>query len=527
MYGLSTRQRLYTLLGLLTCMVAPLASAAADPVELGRKIYVQGVRPNGEPLRATSAGNSMLSGEQAACIACHRKSAMGGREGGVIVSPVTGPILYAKPQPYWPRRPGREAQEITPLRQESRIAYDDRRLARAIRTGVDASGKSLHPLMPRYDLGDADIDALIAYLRQLSAAPVPGLEDGTLHLATIISADADAERSMTVVETLRAWAGSDALGTTPVDLQIWSLEGPATQWEEQLDSYYRARPVYAVISGAGRAQWGPVREFCELNGVPCLFPVIDEGLDSAQDFYSMYFSGGVTTESKILAGYLNGLSPRPARVVQLVSDQSGNNAARILAAQLKDAVLETRNWNPESPGAALEALGPTDALVGWLSPAQLNALAQTRPQGTDVAHLLFSSQLAPPQKTDLPIPWRKQARWVSLRSDPKRRQGNAVLALNPWLAQLKLAPRDGALQSEIYAAVYYFVDALARMRGNWSREFLLETLESANYTRPAAAAYFSLSLGPGQREAAKAGYLLGFDGPELDQLVTKGLRLSP
>ena len=57
--------------------------------------------------------------------------------------------------------------------------------------------------------------------------------------------------------------------------------------------------------------------------------------------------------------------------------------------------------------------------------------------------------------------------------------------------------------------------------------FLLETLESANYTRPAAAAYFSLSLGPGQREAAKAGYLLGFDGPELDQLVTKGLRLSP
>jgi hypothetical protein len=81
--------------------------------------------------------------------------------------------------------------------------------------------------------------------------------------------------------------------------------------------------------------------------------------------------------------------------------------------------------------------------------------------------------------------------------------------------------------SEIYAATYFFGDALARMRGQWSRDFLIETLESAHYARPAGSAYFALSLGPGQREAAKAGYLLGFAGPDMKQVVPFEPRLSP
>jgi hypothetical protein len=65
------------------------------------------------------------------------------------------------------------------------------------------------------------------------------------------------------------------------------------------------------------------------------------------------------------------------------------------------------------------------------------------------------------------------------------------------------------------------------MHGQWNREYLLETLESAHYNRPAGSAYFALSLAPGQREAAKAGHLLGFTGPELRELVAFDPRLSP
>jgi hypothetical protein len=46
------------------------------------------------------------------------------------------------------------------------------------------------------------------------------------------------------------------------------------------------------------------------------------------------------------------------------------------------------------------------------------------------------------------------------------------------------------------------------MRQGWSPAWLMEQLETAVNNRPAGAAYFSLSLGPGQRIAAKTGAVL-------------------
>jgi hypothetical protein len=526
-FGTGTVRNVVPLLVLVTLAACLPARASDERVELGRRIYEQGITQDGAPLRATSAGNSSLSGAQAACTTCHRRSGMGGREGRVAVSPVTGPILYTKPVPYWPRRPGREAQSVAPMRQYSRDAYDDASLARAIRAGVDANGRPLDPLMPRYTLGEADTRALIAYLRQLSANPAPGLDGGVLHLATIITPDADPARARIVTEALIAWSRSGALGGIPMELQVWQLDGAAAGWTRQLRDLHERRPVYAVISGAGGAQWAPVRDFCERAAVPCLFPIVDLAPDDPGDFYSMYLSRGVPLEARIVARHLRELSPPPARVVQLVAGEPGASSARILADELGEVPHVTRTWHPESPERAVEGLTPADVVVGWLSPSQMQALAKARPQGLGAGLALFSGQLAPPDKTDLPAAWRRDARWISLRSDPRRQQGKGVLGLMPWLSHLKLAAGDEALLSEVYAATYFFGDALARMRGHWNREYLLETLESANYARPAGSAFFALSLSPGQREATKAGHLLAFEGPGLRQVVTVSERLAP
>jgi hypothetical protein len=413
------------------------------------------------------------------------------------------------------------------LRQESRDAYDDASLARALRDGIDPNGRPLDPLMPRYELGAADTEALTAYLRDLSAAPVPGLEGGVLHLATVVTADADPVRSAVVTETLSTWARSGALGGIPLNLQVWKLDGPPVGWPSQLRDFQQRRPVYAVISGAGRAQWAPVRDFCERAALPCLFPIVDLAPSDPGDFYTLYLSRGVPLEARMLARHLDERVPRPARVVQLVAEEAGDAAARLLSDELGDMAIETRVWRAESPTSMIADLEPGDALVIWLRPAQIHALAQARPQGPGVAQVVFSAQLAPPEKTELPLAWRREARWVSARSDPQRIRGNGQLGLVPWASHMKLALGQEALLSEIYAATYFFGDALARMRGHWSREFLLETLETAHYTRPAGAAFFSLSLAPGQREAAKAGHLLGFDGPGVSELAVIGPRLTP
>jgi cytochrome c553 len=510
--------------------VSQIAQAAEDPVEQGHAIYASGTFSSGDPLRAIGLGGIRLSGAKAACVSCHRRSGLGGKEGGVAVSPITGPILYSTPHSSLPQRPGREAPAVRPLRQDSRAAYDDLLLARALRTGIDASGTPLHPLMPRYDLSDADMAALIAYLRQLSAAPAVGLQNQTLHLATVVTPDADPERAQRVTDTLTAWSRSGALGGIPMDLQIWRLQGPPEGWTRQLQALQAKQPVYALISGAGRARWGPVRDFCEKEAVPCLFPIVDLAPDESNDFYTLYLSRGVPLEARILARRVSEMEPRPARVVQLFDDEAGAESARLLAEQLGKEILHiTRAWNPDSAAPALDDLGAADVVIGWLNPTHLNALAQQRPQGLGVRLAVYSGHLAPPEKTDLPLAWRQEARWISLHSDPQRMRGNGVIGLAPWMERLKLplAPEHESLLAEIYAATYFFGDALARMRGQWSREFLIETLESAHFARPAGSAYYALSLGPGQREAAKAGYLLGFAGPDLKEVVPFEPRLAP
>jgi hypothetical protein len=413
------------------------------------------------------------------------------------------------------------------LRQDARPAYDDASLARAIRSGLDSNGTRLDTLMPRYELDDADMQSLIAYLRQLSAAPPPGLDNQRLHLATIVTPDADPARARLVTQTLSAWSHSGALGGIPMDLQVWRLEGEPAGWERQLHDLHARRPAYAVLSGAGRARWQPVRDFCEQAAVPCLFPIIDLAPDDPRDFYSLYLSRGVPLEARILARQLKDMEPPASRVVQLIDGEAGERAAQLLADHLGTAARETRAWRDGSPASAIADLNPSDVLVGWLSSTHLNELAQLRPEGLGVRRVLFSGQLAPPEKTELPLAWRREARWVSLRSDPQLVRGKGVLGLTPWLSQLQLPRSDEVMMAEVYAATYFFGDALARMHGQWNREYLLETLESAHYARPAGSAYFALSLAPGQREAAKAGYLLGFAGPEWRQVVPIGARLSP
>ncbi len=516
-----------TLIVIVGLVAGPAPSAADNLVEQGRIIYQSGILPDGSQLTAVGAAGNKVIGQEAACVGCHRRSGMGSREGSLSVSPITGPILFARAIPFRPNRPGRPPQEITPLRQDSRAAYDSATLVRAIRDGIDSSGRPLIELMPRYQLDEPFAASLVAYLQQLSAAPVPGLEPDMLRLASIVTPDASALRSQTVVETLTAWAKGGALGGLPINLEIWRLEGAESTWREQLDRFYLRQPPFAIISGAGGPYWAPVSDFCERTTIPCLFPIVDLAASDDLDFYSLYFSTGVPLEARLLSRYLSEVAQRPGRIVQLIGNTAGEAAARQLAASLPNMVVDMRRWRADAPTQAVTDLKVDDLLIGWLDPVELQALSNALPEGLGTQQMIFSAQLAPPEETALPMTWRRWVRWVSVRSDPARRYGNAVIGLIPWAKHLRLPLAEEALLADIYAATYYFGDALARMRSRWNREYLIETLETADYKRAVGGAYFSLSLAAGQREAAKVGHLIGFAEPDYQRITPIGPRLLP
>ena len=118
---------------------------------VGERIYLTGVGADGQDISrnapAVSQGSLMMGG--GGCGSCHGADGRGG-----TIKMMTGTAV--------------KAPDITydALIKEG---FTDATIGRAIRDGLDESGKPLADAMPRWQMSDADVDAVIAYLRQLSA----------------------------------------------------------------------------------------------------------------------------------------------------------------------------------------------------------------------------------------------------------------------------------------------------------------------------------------------------------------------
>ncbi|MFZ2162460.1 MAG: cytochrome c, partial [Sideroxyarcus sp.] len=300
-----------------------LALAAEDTGSAGKRIYREGVLPSGEPLRGVVRNGAVLSGTAAACAGCHRRSGLGGGEGQNAVRPIAGRMLFVSAQ----GRPGQRPLGPYGGNVETRPVYTLHTLARALREGVDPSGRRLDVLMPRFEIGDDDVRQLAAYLWQLAPVNAPGVTGSEIHFATVIAADTEPSLEKAMLDVMQAFfagkngstrqeqrrreVGRSVTGSEQMyrayrkwQMHPWKLSGPQDSWPEQLAEYYRAQPVFAVLGGVGKGNWQPVHEFCEQNEIPCLFPSIDFSGLASSGYSSFYFSRGAELEAGVLAAHL-------------------------------------------------------------------------------------------------------------------------------------------------------------------------------------------------------------------------------
>lgn len=505
---------------------AGLGDEAAAAIARGRQIYLGGRLADGTAVVAQRAGVGSLPPLAAACASCHRPSGRGGAEGGVLVPSIVGPVLYA------PGRPPVAAPRLQRqwLRHQTRSAYDPATLARALGQGIDPDGQALAELMPRYSLPPQALADLAAYLGTLGPPQVPGHDGRTMHLASVITPDAPPRRQALLRRVMARWAASLRLGAVAVQWHDWTLSGPPAGWPAQLRALAQARPVYAVLAGAGGDDWSPVAGWCDAARLPCLFPLLDRvpepgaGPDTAaapadEAGWSVYLSAGIGGEARMLAQHWRDRPEGPPqRLVQVVD----SHAAEAVASQLARAWRAARPQGEARllrlpaamPGAQASAPGSPragEAWVLWLSAERAAAwLAATAPAG----ELWLSGQLVPPLATPVPPAWRPGVAWVSMRADPAQQRAGAALSLVDWSQRLglDLSP-DDADAGDLHTALFFFADAVAQARGIVDRAYLIERLEVAVDRRPAGAGWFRLSLGPGQRIAAQGGRVIGFAPP--------------
>lgn len=503
-----------------------------SPLEIGRKIYMEGRLPSGEPVRGTVQGDVAFTGEQASCTSCHRPSGFGASEGGLLAPPVVGSLLYR------PRTLG--APETGRVRTEgpgTRPAYDRASLARAIRDGVDPAGRAFDPLMPRFQLSDADAAALVTYLESLDAGPSPGISESVLHLATVVSADIDPARRNAILGTLRAFEidrnadsrleeerrkrGSWEMRNKHSSyrkwtIHVWELSGEPASWPAQLEEYYRKQPVFALLSGAVAGPWRPIHEFCEARRVPCFFPVTDRPVTEFEGLYSIYFSRGISLQAEALASHLRAQEPAPATVAQVFRGGTDAEVAagalrRSLAAAggtaVKDLTIGPRETlDAEAIAASIETIRPA-ALALWLGPSDLAALAGHLNLGATPIYL--SATLLSGGTGDIPVRWRRQAQVVYPFGMPEEMAPRLVRP-ETWLDARKV-PGERRARLEAFFAAVLLSDALRETHGVLVREYIIERLEHMVDRAVISTPYPRVTLGPGERFASKGCYLVRVD----------------
>ena len=541
-------------------LTGPLASAAAwlamaaagataragDPAS-GRRIYREGTLASGATLRGSLQGDLEIRSRAAGCATCHRQSGYGSNEGASIVPAITGPSLFSARQP---RRadlfrglyqdPLPSPARIAVRTPRTRSAYTEPTLAVALREGKDPEGRTLDPLMPRYALSDEDMGHLIAYLKGLAVAPDPGVDDTTIHFATVVSERVDRAERQAMLGVLDAFVRRLNLevereearpGFSPYYkdefkparrkwvLHVWDLEGPRTTWAAQLEAHCRKQPIFALLSGLAAGSWEPVADYCERADIPCLFPLTDLPQASKADrpTSTMYLTKGLAGEAEALAVWISETKHDgpSGPIVQVYREtDEGRTLARSFQrairqgshAQVQDLILEDGRPPREFWQRLVHDRRPSQ-LVLWLAADDLNSYPADAVAKDDQFTVYLSSSLARRGLLSIPDSLRGRVRLTYPQTLPGH-EGPHIYRVRSWLRSQGMTLDHERIRLNTYLALAVTEHALVRMVDHFSRDYLIESVEHEMESTQNPGVFPRLSLGPGQRFASKGCYIV-------------------
>jgi len=501
-------------------------------IAAGQRIYREGISSVGQPIEAMGAAQMQVKGQAAACINCHQRSGYGTAEAQATVRPIVGPALFNE-QEMVLRAPRIKAQ----LGTRQRPAYDAALLARVIRTGLDSAGKTLDVLMPRYPMAEADLRAVAAYLAALSVAPAPGVSDQEIHFATVIQPEVSAVQRKAVLDVMQAFfkdkssnVRSDEqrreAGTMRMArahrrwvLHVWELKGSADTWTAQLEAYYQARPVFALVGGLGQADWREIHEFSEHHEIPALFAQTPSPVTQGENHYNLYLTRGLMLEADVLGRYVQETLPA-GKLLQVyrVGTPAASAAAALRTAAPAESLLPDMQLEGQADAAfwAKVAVAQPQSLVLWLSAEDLAEI----PASLTGLPLYLSFAVL---NASLPRPLVTKASTLRMvyPSDLSPKHESRLLRNKIWLHNKGILLSDEVLQTNTLFALSVLNDALGHIMDSFSRDYLVERAQHIVAQTPMPSFYPGVSLGPNQNFAAKGAAVVQWvtgDKPQLKAL---------
>lgn len=512
----------------------PVATDNDATLKLGERLYRQGVLPDGKPLKAF-VRDIEIDSTIFSCENCHTRSGLGSVEGQVVSPPVNGPTLYRDRFLFKDeiKNTISKRKGVTRPAQATRPAYTDETLGDAIRGGTNPDGREFLPIMPRYEMNDAEMAVMISYLKNLSKSFSPGVDEKSIRFATIVTDEVsvdDRQALLASLETLvtinqqtktqrkdprfaKMFRMLDAAFYKDLSIKTWVLKGEPATWRAQLEEYYRKEPVFAVLGGISYRSWQPMHDFCEDMKLPCLFPITDLPVISETSWYTFYASKGYYQEGETAARFLaERLADSPAGpVLQVVRTTPEGNA---LAAGFAEAWQEkglpepiTVKIQPDEQlsGEQLRALlgQKYGALLLWTGKDAINAVTGAREKLPP--QVMLSSRYLGGALATVPEALRDQ---VFLTYPFRLPEGEKAFANYGETFTLgKLHKHDSTrIATRTFSMIHLFLLGFKEMKLNYYRDTLLDSLSMlADQYLPDFVRY---SFGPGQRYASKGCYVV-------------------
>jgi hypothetical protein len=513
--------------------------APAEIIRLGEQMYLKGLLPSGKPMQAYVSGDIPMEGTSFTCVSCHLHSGIGSFEANIATPPTNGRILYQERKPYIKGFENVPSYHRYASYFPVRPAYTDETLAALITTGFDPTGRSVLKVMPRYDLDDRDTAIMIAYLKSLSDQFSPGVSENEIKFATVIVEGVDPaavaamllplenqinrknsqaltyQSSPRLARMANNVMGPD-LGAKKFSLARWVLKGAPETWRAQLDAYYRAEPVFALLGGISDGEWEPVHRFCEENRIPDLLPQTDYPVLSNSDWYTLYFSRGVRQEGEAAARYLHSMYDLFAgrAVVQVVRD---GRVGKALGEGFREVWATTGHPAPVEivlpEGEALSgerlrqivAEHKPAALLLWDDATVLAALEGLPDQAGRPGMVIASSSYLGKEMWNISESLRDLL-YLTYPFRLPQEEGRFDVALKGVLAGKNPSDYDQKILRRSYIVGELLSKSLVQMRGEYYRDYLLDVVGMmADSVFPL---YERLGFGPGQRYASKGCFIV-------------------
>lgn len=552
----------------------PTLPPAEEISRLGEQMYRDGILPSGEPMQALIRGDVEVDGRSFSCVSCHMRSGIGSVEGQILSPPANGKKLYKpyyqyNPAPPDEQKPKKSMMDNPSMKPLYRPAYTDTTLAAAIADGVNPTGRQLNAVMPRYLINDRDMAILTSYLKTLSADVSPGVTTGEISFATVIAGDVPAAERTEMLAILTGIINQHnrkaqlknrylQYGTTVkaaafnyprFTLTTWELKGPPATWRHQLETYYKQKPVFALLGGLASSSWQPMHEFSQQNKIPCLLPLTDLPVISDTDWYTLYFNKGAYQEGEAAAHHLrrSDQTAAGAPVVQIVEESAVSHA---VAAGFTEAWKEQGRAAPVTitlsageriTAARIQELAVREkpsAILLWTGTETVQALEGFSPSATHPTTLYVAATLLKDTLFSLP----EKVRGITNITYPYRiEEGQDLFHRNAgaWLTKQKIPTGSTRISTRLYSLAKVLLEPfqvvkrdfnpagrgnglvimeeqsemMLHVRRNYYRDYLLDVIGMMADTN--SIDFERISFGPGQRYVSKGCYIVRLSpGPQ-------------